>query len=80
MDHTRNSKEQQIRRNVQPFRDGLVLKAHGLLYHSTIGLGVKKEENGIAKHTCSDAWCERCMKYPDADGTHAPSRRRQDSN
>ena len=31
-------------RNVQRFRGGLVFKAHGLLYHSTLGLRVIKRE------------------------------------
>jgi len=36
--------EQLLRRNVQRFRGGLVSKAHGLVYHSTLGLKVIKEE------------------------------------
>ena len=39
--------EQLLRRNVKRFRGGLVFKAHRLLYHSTLGLRVKK------KVTCS---------------------------
>jgi len=31
-------------RNVQRFRGGLVFKAHGLLYHSTLGLRVIKKK------------------------------------
>jgi len=43
-------------RNVKRFRGGLVLKAHGLLYHSTLGMGVikkkkhqKKASKGVAR-------------------------------
>ena len=34
-------------RNVEQFRGGLVFKAHRLVYHSTLGLGIlkKKEED-----------------------------------
>ena len=47
---------QLLHRNVQRFRGGLVFKAHGLLYHSTLGLRVikkkkkkkKKQKNGCA--------------------------------
>ena len=35
---------QLLRRNVKRFRGGLVCKAHRLLYHSTLGLRVKEEE------------------------------------
>jgi len=31
-------------RNVQRFRGGLVIKAHGLLYHSTLGLRLIKKK------------------------------------
>jgi len=31
-------------RNVQRFRGGLVLKVHRLVYHSTLGLRVKKKK------------------------------------
>ena len=33
-----------LHRNVQRFQDGLVFKAHRLLYHSTLGLRVKKKK------------------------------------
>ena len=36
--------EQLLRRNVNRFRGGLVLKAHRLVYHSTLGLRVIKKE------------------------------------
>jgi len=35
--------EQLLYRDVQQFRGGLVLKAHRLLYHSTLGLRVIKK-------------------------------------
>jgi len=35
---------QQLHRNVQRFRGGLVFKAHRLLYHSTLGLRVMKKK------------------------------------
>ena len=38
--------EQPLYRNMQWFRGGLVCKAHGLLYHSTLGSrAIKKKEN-----------------------------------
>jgi len=37
--------EQLLHRNVQRFRGGLVVKAHRLLYHSTLGLRVIKKKN-----------------------------------
>jgi hypothetical protein len=33
---------------VERFRGGLVFKAHGLLYHSTLGLRVVKKKKGKA--------------------------------
>ena len=33
-----------LRRNVERFRGGLVLKAHRLVFHSTLGLGVIKKK------------------------------------
>ena len=36
--------EQLLRRNVQRFRGGLVLKAHRLFYHSTLGLRAMKKK------------------------------------
>ena len=36
--------EQLLRRNVKRFRGGLVLKAHRLVYHSTLGLSVIKKK------------------------------------
>ena len=36
--------EQLLRRNVKPFRGGLVFKAHRLVYHSTLGLRVIKKK------------------------------------
>jgi len=40
-----NTPGQLLRRNVKRFRGGLVLKAHRLLYHSTLGLrAVKKKK------------------------------------
>ena len=36
--------EQLLHINVQRFRGGLVFKAHGRLYHSTLGLGVIKKK------------------------------------
>jgi len=42
-------REHLLRRNVKRFRGGLVLKAHRLLYHSTLGLRViKKKEDARA--------------------------------
>ena len=38
---------QLLYRNVQRFRDGLVCKAHRLLYHSTLGLRVKKKKRRV---------------------------------
>ena len=35
---------QLLYRNVQRFRGGLVFKAHRLLYHSILGLGVMKKK------------------------------------
>jgi len=37
---------------VQQFRGGLVFKAHGLLYHSTLGLRVTKKKKGGARPDC----------------------------
>ena len=36
-----------LHRNVQRFRGGLVFKAHRLLYHSTLGLRVKKKKKDL---------------------------------
>ena len=41
----------QIHSSVQRFRGGLVLKAHKLLYHSTLGLRVVNKLTGILKLT-----------------------------
>jgi len=35
-------------RSVQRFRGGLAFKAHGLLYHSTLGLRVRKKKKNAA--------------------------------
>ena len=43
-DGSRRIQEQLFYRNVQRFRGGLVFQAHGLLYHSTLGLRVMKEK------------------------------------
>ena len=41
-----------LRRNVKRFRAGLVLKAHRLLHHSTLGSRViKKKEKGAVRVT-----------------------------
>jgi hydroxymethylglutaryl-CoA reductase (NADPH) len=47
--------EQLLRRNVEPFRGGLVFRAHRLLYHSTLGSRVikkskKKKKKGFQPH------------------------------
>ena len=42
--HRHSACEQLISRNVKRFRGGLVFKAHGLLYHSTLGSRVIKKE------------------------------------
>ena len=50
--------EQLLYRNVQRFRGGLTFKAHRLLYCSTVGLRVKKEEEEdstvLAASACSN--------------------------
>ena len=38
--------EQLLSRNVERFRGGLALKAHGLLYHSALGSRVIKKKDG----------------------------------
>ena len=42
------SQEQMLRRNVKRFRGGIVFKAHGLVYHSTLGLRVIKKKKTSA--------------------------------
>ena len=42
--------EQILLQNVKPFREGLVCKAHRLLYHSSLGLRIIKERNRICDH------------------------------
>ena len=50
--------EQLLDRNVQRFRVGLVFKAHRLLYHSTLGLGViKKKSRASAAFTHRSEGC-----------------------
>ena len=46
--------EQLLRRNVERFRGGLVFKAHGLLYHSTLGLRVIKKKRSSETTDCED--------------------------
>jgi len=46
---------QLLYRNVQWFRDGLVFKAHRLVYHSTIGLRVIKKKK-TEHDTREQAW------------------------
>ena len=41
----------------QRFRGGLVLKAHRLLYHSTLGLRVIKKKTLREKASCLRKWC-----------------------
>ena len=55
-------------RPCQRFRDGLVLKAHRLLYHSTLGSRVKQKKTlpmqreGFSKHLAgSDVTCPRVL-------------------
>ena len=38
---------QLLRRNVKRFRGGLVVKAHRLVYHSTLGLRVIKKKRSV---------------------------------
>ena len=40
-------------KNVERFRGGLVFKAHGLVYHSTLGLRVTKQ-HGQGRHLGAD--------------------------
>ena len=58
--------EQLIRRNVKRFRGGLVFKAHRLLYHSTLGLGViKKKRSSIrdaVRAHCNTTSGRDCVK------------------
>ena len=46
--------EQLLRRNVRRFREGLIFKAHRLLYHSTLGSRLikkkKKKQLGCGGH------------------------------
>jgi len=42
---------QLLHRNVQRFQGGLVFKAHRLLYHSTLGLGVIKKKEKKRRYT-----------------------------
>ena len=52
-------------RNVQQFRDGLVFKAHRLLYHSTLGLRVikKKKKSVHIIPTWQVELCQ-CTSFP----------------
>jgi len=50
-------KEQLLYRNVQRFRGGLVIKAHRRLYHSTLGLRVKKKKDAAHPSLCARVWC-----------------------
>ena len=42
------SREELLSRSVKPFRGGLVLKAHGLMHHSTLGWRVIQKERSKA--------------------------------
>jgi len=58
--------EQPLHRNVQRFRVGHVFKAHGLLYHSTLGLRIIKK--GVTPNTV-DLTARGGLEYPHA-GPH----------
>jgi hypothetical protein len=49
--------EQLLYRNEQWFPGGLVFKAHRLVYHSTLGLGVMKKKNKF-REARSDLWSD----------------------
>jgi len=61
----RGASQQLLHITVQRFRDGLVFKAHRLLYHSTRGLRVIKNKKKNEEPTPSDAELPRtCLKQP----------------
>jgi len=51
-------------RNVQRFRGGLVFKAHILLYHSTLGLRVKKKKKEEDPHACDEIDAQGDVRRP----------------
>ena len=57
-----------LSRNVKRFRGGLVVKAHGLLYHSTLGLRVikKKKRRQDEILMCTDL--EKVPRTPNPTG------------
>ena len=60
-------------RNVQRFRGGLVFKAHGLLYHSTLGLrAIKKREEEV--RGVDEVWLvrEAVLRAVDREHTAPP--------
>ena len=51
--------EQILRTSLKRFRGGLVFRAHRLLYHSTLGSRVKRENRSTpASHRTSKGFCE----------------------
>ena len=49
--YPRMAASQQLYRNVQRFRGGLVCKAHRLVHHSTLGLRVIKQKKRVPDKT-----------------------------
>ena len=63
--------EQLLYGNVQRFRGGLLFKAHGLLYHSTLGLRVIKKKKKERTNTSKDSSrTSRADVYYYQDGHH----------
>ena len=66
-----------LSRNVKRFRGGLVFEAHGLLYHSTLGVKVLKKKTCVALNSRRESTKEEDAGTPDASLTPRVAHLRQ---